>query len=255
MTNEILLIGNSVKKIKTIIFFAIVLLLNYEVFVTILAQTFHMRKCLVKILWTLNLFKYHCSLIILNVKRLSDLIRLFIRSMFFSVFEVEGLPERWSSSARSLTSKMICAREKREIGIKNVPHRPAWTFQNHTCRFTKLNTALLHFAWRRTITQYHYSSDKNHVVNRRSCNPHWAMGGYWYTGKRSSNSAVLPNRLQCCNLITFLPHLVYILQFTFKKNKTRLGYCVKRLCDDTGMGFTILATDYFYSIILVHFKF
>lgn len=61
---------------------------------------------------------------ILNVKRRSDLTRLYTRSMFSSVFEVEGPPERYSSSMSSLPPKMICAST-----IKNNLHRTFLTFQ------------------------------------------------------------------------------------------------------------------------------
>jgi len=75
-------------------------------FGTILAHIFlMMSKSCVKIWWTINRFKFNSLLIILNVNRRSDLTRDLTLSTLSSVFEVEGLPARGSSSTCSRPSK------------------------------------------------------------------------------------------------------------------------------------------------------
>ena len=67
----------------------------------ILAHTFLMSKSCVKIWWTVNRFKFNSLLIILSVNRRSDLTRDLTLSIFSSVFEVEDLSARGSSSTCS----------------------------------------------------------------------------------------------------------------------------------------------------------
>jgi len=70
-------------------------------FGTILVHTFLISKSCVKIWWMVNRFKFNSLLIILNVNRRSDL----TVSTLLSIFEVEGLPARGSSSTCSWPSK------------------------------------------------------------------------------------------------------------------------------------------------------
>ena len=74
-------------------------------FGTISTHTFLMSKSCVKIWWTVNRFKFNSLLIIRNVNRRSDLKRDHTLSTLSSVFEVEGLPTRGSSSTCSRPSK------------------------------------------------------------------------------------------------------------------------------------------------------
>ena len=74
-------------------------------FGTILAHTFLMSKSCVKIWWTVNRFKFNWLLIILNVNRRAALTRYLTLSTLSSVFEVEGLHARGSSSTCSRPSK------------------------------------------------------------------------------------------------------------------------------------------------------
>lgn len=67
-----------------------------------------------------DLFKFDCSLNFLNVNRRSDLTKVFKRSLFSLVFEVEGIPELCSCSSCSLPFKIIWASEKLELGFQNV---------------------------------------------------------------------------------------------------------------------------------------
>jgi len=64
-----------------------------------------MSKSCVKIWWTVNRFKFNSLLIILNVNWRSDLTKDLTLSTLSSVFEVEGLPARGSSSTCSQSSK------------------------------------------------------------------------------------------------------------------------------------------------------
>lgn len=55
--------------------------------------------------------------------------------------------------------KMICAIKNIALGMKNVPHRPALTFQKLSTRFngeTLFHIPLFHFAWCTIITQLHH---------------------------------------------------------------------------------------------------
>lgn len=63
----------------------------------------------------INLFKYNCSLSILNVKQQSNLTCMFTCSMFSPLFDVEEQAE-----TVYCLPKMICVSEKLELGIKNV---------------------------------------------------------------------------------------------------------------------------------------
>jgi len=55
--------------------------------------------------WTVWRFKFNTLLIILTVKRRSDLTRSLTLVTFSSVFDVQGLPQRRSSSTLSWPSK------------------------------------------------------------------------------------------------------------------------------------------------------
>ena len=77
-------------------------------FGTILAHTFLMSISCVKILWTVNRFKFNSLLIILNVDRRSDLTRDLTLSTYSSVFEVEGLPARGCLPLVLGLQKMTC---------------------------------------------------------------------------------------------------------------------------------------------------
>jgi len=76
-----------------------------RIFGTSLAQIFCMPSSKVKISWTVWLLKFNTLLIILIVKRRSDLTRSLTLVTFSSVFEVKGLPERGLSSTHSRPSK------------------------------------------------------------------------------------------------------------------------------------------------------
>jgi len=76
-----------------------------RIFGTNLAQIFCMLSYKVKISWTVWQLKFNTQLIILTVKRRSDLTRSLILVIFSSVFDVQGLPERGSSSTHSRPSK------------------------------------------------------------------------------------------------------------------------------------------------------
>ena len=72
---------------------------------TSLAQIFFMPSSKVKISWTVWRFKFNTLLIILTVKSRSDLTRSLTLVTFSSVFDVQGLPERDSSSTPLRPSK------------------------------------------------------------------------------------------------------------------------------------------------------
>jgi len=76
-----------------------------RIFGTSLAQIFCMPSSKVKISWTVWQFKFNTLLIILTVKRRSDLTRSLTLVTFSSVIDVQGLPERGSSSTHSRPSK------------------------------------------------------------------------------------------------------------------------------------------------------
>jgi len=76
-----------------------------RIFGTSLAQIFCVPSSKVKISWTVWRFKFNTLLIILTVKRRSDLTRSLTLVTFSSVFDVQGLPERGSSSTHSRPSK------------------------------------------------------------------------------------------------------------------------------------------------------
>src|SRR5215469_411085 len=61
---------------------------------TSLAQIFCMPSSKVEISWTVWRFKFNTLLIILTVKRRSDLTRSLTLVTFSPVFDVQGLPER-----------------------------------------------------------------------------------------------------------------------------------------------------------------
>jgi len=77
-------------------------------FGTILAHIFLMSKSCVKIWWTVNRVKFNSQLIILNVNRRSDHTRDLTLSTLSSVFEVEWLPARGSSSTSRPSKKDLC---------------------------------------------------------------------------------------------------------------------------------------------------
>ena len=77
-----------------------------RVFRTSFAQIFYMPSSLVKMSWTVDWFKFSSLPIILTVKRRSDLTRVLTLVTFSSVFDVQGLPERNSSSTLSRPSKI-----------------------------------------------------------------------------------------------------------------------------------------------------
>ena len=76
-----------------------------RIFGTSLAQIFCMPSSKVKISWTVWRFKFNTLLIVLTVKRRSDLTRSLSFVAFSSVFDVQSLPERDSSSTLSWPSK------------------------------------------------------------------------------------------------------------------------------------------------------
>ena len=76
-----------------------------RIYGTSLAQIFCMPSSKVKISWTVWQFKFNTLLIILTVKHRSDLTRSLTLVTFLSVFDVQGLPERGSSSTLSRPSK------------------------------------------------------------------------------------------------------------------------------------------------------
>jgi len=78
-----------------------------RIFGTSLVQIFCMPSSKVKISWTVWRFKFNTLLIILTVKCRSDLTRSLTLVTFSSVFDVQGLPERGSSSTLSRSSKNV----------------------------------------------------------------------------------------------------------------------------------------------------
>ena len=76
-----------------------------RIFGTSFAQIFCMPISKVKISWTVWRIKFNTLLIILTVKRRSDLTRSITLVTFSSVFDVQGLPQRGSSSTFSRPSK------------------------------------------------------------------------------------------------------------------------------------------------------
>ena len=83
-----------------------------RIFGTRLAQIFCIPSSKVKISWTVWRFKFNTLLIILTVKRRSDLTRSLTLVTFSSVFHVQGLPQRGSSVTLSRPSKnALCHRK------------------------------------------------------------------------------------------------------------------------------------------------
>jgi len=76
-----------------------------RIYGTSLAQIFCMPSSKVKISWMVWRFKFNTLLIILTVKRRSYLTRALTLVTFSSVFDVQGLPERRSSSTLPRPSK------------------------------------------------------------------------------------------------------------------------------------------------------
>jgi len=72
-----------------------------RIFGTSLVQIFCMPSSKVKISWTVWRFKFNTLLIILTVRRQSDLARSLTLVTFSSVFDIQGLPQRGSSSTLS----------------------------------------------------------------------------------------------------------------------------------------------------------
>jgi len=105
MTDEFWLPLKAVQKISRHTSLQLAFCSVMRFFETILAHTFLMSKSCVKILWTVNQFKFNSLLIILNVNQWSDLTRDLTLSTLSSVFEVEGLPALCSSSTCSQPSK------------------------------------------------------------------------------------------------------------------------------------------------------
>lgn len=118
-TQEILLIGDSVKKIKTFVI-SIVLLLYCEVFqhhfVTLFACG-NVQSKFDKRYISSNL------IIDLTFLTLND-------GLISSVFEVEDFRERCSSSTCSLHFKNDLCQQKVEFSTKNVPHKPILSFDD-----------------------------------------------------------------------------------------------------------------------------
>jgi len=75
-----------------------------RIFGTSLAQIFCMPSSKGKISWTVRKFKFSTLLIILTVKRRTDLTRSLTLVTFSSVFDVQGLLERSTSSTHSRSS-------------------------------------------------------------------------------------------------------------------------------------------------------
>jgi len=109
-------------------------------FGTILAHTILMSKSCVKIWWTVNRFKFNSLLIILNVNRRSGLTGDLTLSTLSSVFEVEVLPARCSSSTCSRSSKKDLCHLNTCAWIENVLHKPFVLFTSHSSGFAKLYT-------------------------------------------------------------------------------------------------------------------
>ena len=80
-----------------------------RIFGTSLAQIFCLPSSKVRISWTVWRFTFNTLLIILTVKGRSDLKRSLTLVKFSSVFDVQGLPERGSSSTLSRPLKMLYA--------------------------------------------------------------------------------------------------------------------------------------------------
>ena len=76
-----------------------------RIFGTSLAQIFCMPSLKVKISWMVWRFKFNTLLIILTVKCQSDLTKSLTLVTFSSVLDVQGLPERGSSSTLTVIQK------------------------------------------------------------------------------------------------------------------------------------------------------
>ena len=124
-------------------------------FGTSLAQIFCMPSSKVKISWTVWRFKFKTLLIILTVKRVSDLTRSLTLVTFSSVFHVQGLPERGSSSTLSRPSKNALCHLKIFCCV-------LLKFDTKFHRATLLEISFLHFrkpSLLHTLTQLAVTSD------------------------------------------------------------------------------------------------
>jgi len=106
-----------------------------RIFGTSLAQIFCMPSSKVKISWTVWRFKFNTLLIILTVERRSDLTRSLTLFTFSSVFDVQGLPERGSSSTLSRPSKNALCHLKPVSLIEHALHKPFLIFRKFLLRF------------------------------------------------------------------------------------------------------------------------